>query len=328
VRVALPWLHEAVAEARAAGTLPSMAALRWLAGRGNATRAPQGDWRAWLLQGVDGSMPAQLRRWPAGPSLAAAVGAGVDTAPAWAVAQPVHLAVGMDHVRMAPLADAVPTPAEAEQLAATVRLHFAGDVFDLLEYVDGAWLVRCVEPIDCTTHDPAALAGRNIHDYLPAGRDGARMRSRMNELQMVLHEHPVNERRTSTRALPVNALWLWGFGTYTAAPPVLAAARRWVLQTDDLWLRSFWQVHGGDERPLGAAGAQQGNALIAMTQLPTGEPGEALAEVDSSLLARLCRAVQARELQGLELHDGLRVHALDRHSHLRIWRRSVAPASL
>jgi hypothetical protein len=189
--------------------------------------------------------------------------------------------------------------------------------------------VRCVEPIDCTTHDPAALAGRNIHDYLPGGPDGARMRSRMNELQMVLHEHPVNERRTSTRAAPVNALWLWGFGTLEAVPQALPAMGRWTLQADDLWLRTFWRVHGGTERPLGGmAGIEESSALVAMTQPPTSEPGEALAEVDSSLLARLCRSVQAGALDALEIHDGARVHALDRHSRLRLWRRPAALASL
>ena len=133
-----------------------------------------------------------------------------------------------------------------------MRAHFAGDVFDLVDFVDGAWLVRCVEPIDCTTHDPAALAGRNIHDYLPAGPDGARMRSRMNEIQMVLHDHPVNERRTSTRATAdQRALALGVRRARGGAARRSPATGRWMLQADDLWLRTFWRVHGGAERPLG-----------------------------------------------------------------------------
>lgn len=325
VRVALPWLHEAVGEARRAGTLPAMSAQRWLAGRGKPAPPTQGDWREWLLGGVDATTLAEFRRWPAGPSLAAAAGAGVGTAPGWAVAQPVHLAAGLDHVRMASLADAVPSPAEAEQLAATIRTHFAGDVFDLVDFLDGAWLVRCTEPVDCTTHDPATLTGRNIHDYLPAGRDGARMRSRMNEIQMLLHDHAINERRTSTRAAPINALWLWGFGTFDAAPQELDAARRWVLQSDDLWLRWFWRVHGGAELALGASADR--DTLIAMTQLPTADAGEALAEVDSSLLERMRRSVQAGEWHSLEIHDGVRACTLDRHARLRVWRRPAAPGS-
>ena len=321
-RAVLPWLHAAVAAAREAGSLPAMPALRWIAGRGNATRAPDVDWREWLLAGVDAATAAELRRWPAGPSVAAAAGVGVDAAPGWALAQPVHLLAGMDHVRMAPLADAVPSRAEAEQLAATLREHFTGDAFELLDFIDGAWLVRCDEPVDCRTHDPATLVGCNIHDYLPAGADAARMRSRMNEIQMLLHEHPVNVRRAGTRAAPINGLWLWGFGQVPSLPQPVAAAARWVLRSDDLWLRAFWRVHGGDERAPGAAAEPRpGATLWALAQPPTTEPAEALAEVDSSLLARLARDAQSGTLHGLDLHDGARVHRLDRHSRLRFWRR-------
>lgn len=328
IRVALPWMHEAIAEARGDGTLPPMPEWCWLAGRGNATRAVEGDWREWLLAGVDATAVAALRRWPAGPTLAAAAGAGARVAAGWAVAQPVHLAAGIDHVRMAPLADATPSPAEAELLAATLRTHFSGDLFDLVDFVDGAWLLRCIEDIECTTHDPASIAGHDIHDHLPAGRDGARVRSLMNEVQMVLHEHPVNERRAGTRALPINALWLWGFGAMNPAPPALPAIDGWTLSTDDLWLRHFWRVHGGAERSLGGARTEPGDALVAVTQRPTPEPAEALAEVDSSLLGRLCRTVQTGDIQQLEVYDGSRVHVLDRHSYLRIWRRPVTPARL
>ena len=327
MRIALPWLHEAIAEARGSGSLPPLESLRWLVGRGKSTRAPDVDWPEWLL-GVDAGVLAEFRRWPAGPCLAAATGAQVDSAPAWGVAQPVHLVAGLDHVRLAPLADALPSDDEAAQLATTVRAHFAGDVLDLAGYRDHAWLVRCVEAVDCLTRDPASVAGLDIHDYLPAGPDGARMRSRMNEIQMVLHEHPVNERRANTRSAPINALWLWGFGRYESVPTKLGIAGRWTLLADDLWLRAFWQVHGGAERPLGAAGTPDGDMLVAMSQPPTSEPAEALTEVDSSLLARVRRLMQDGTLHGLEVHDGARVHALDSRSRWRLWRRPARSANL
>jgi hypothetical protein len=327
LRVAIPWLHEAVAEARASDSLPSLASLRWIAGRGSSAPAPAGDWRDWLLA-VDAEAPAAFGRWPAGPCLAAVAGMAIDSAPAWAVAQPVHLVAGLDHVRLRSLAEAMPSDDEAASLAATLRSHFADDVFDLVAYRDHAWLVRCVEAIESHTHDPGSVVGRDIHDYLPAGRDGARMRSRMNEIQMVLHEHPVNERRVDKRAAPINALWLWGFGRLDAAPGRLAAAGRWLLLSDDLWLRAFWQVHGGAERPLATAGAIEADALIAMAQPPTTGAAEALAELESSLFAPLRRSLQDGALRSVHLHDGARVHVVDRRSRWRFWRRPATPAEL
>jgi hypothetical protein len=325
MRVTLPWLHEAIVEARAAAALPTLPSLAWLAGRGAARDASSlFDWRRWLLGAADVATAEALRRWPAGPSLAAAAtAADPRTAVTWGVAQPVHLAVGMDHVRLAPLADAVPSAGEAESLAATLGTHFAGDGFGFGPFVDGAWVVRCTASIDCTTHDPAAVVGRNVHDFLPAGPDGACVRSVMNEIQMLLHDHPVNQRRVATRALPINGLWLWGFGTSEGRGEArLPGAERWTLYADDLWLSCFWRNHGGATGALGDAGTvTPSNALIALAQPPTTDPGEALAEVDSSLLARLRGAVQSGDLHLLELFDGARVHSLDAYSRWRVWRR-------
>jgi hypothetical protein len=320
VRVALPWIEAALTEAKASGALPALDSLAWLVGRGNPGRTG-GDWRRWLLGALDRETTAAFAASQAGPCLAASGGVGPGTAAGWAVAQPVHLATGLDHLRLAALAEARPDPEEVEALASSLRGHFAGDAFGLVDYLDGAWIVRCEEAFDVVTHDPADLVGRNIHDYMPGGPQGARIRSVMNEIQMVLHEHPVNLRRARLRQLPINALWLWGFGTYAAAPAPLAALSEWCLHSDDLWVRAFWRVHGGEERALGAADAFERDTLFAMTQPPTSDPAEALAEVDSSLLARLCAGLQAGNLRSLDLLTGESVHTLDGRSRFRIWRR-------
>ena len=196
-----------------------------------------------------------------------------------------------------------------EQLAPAVRGYFRG---------------RGARDADDLTGDVFVSVTRGVG----SGRDGARLRSRMNEIQMVLHEHPVNARRVDMRAAPINALWLWGFGRLDAAPGRLDAAGRWLLLTDDLWLRAFWQVHGGAERPLATAGAIEVDALIAMTQPPTTGAAEALAEVESSLFAPLRRSLQDGALQSVHLHDGVRVHVVDRGSRWRFWRRPATPAEL
>ncbi len=328
-RVALPWLREAIDAARHAGAPPVLPSLGWLVGRGQTTPAVQVDWREWLVSGAGPLATERLRCWPAGPSLAAAAGVGGGTAAVWAVAQPVHLVAGMEHLRMAPLDAAVPSAAETQRLAATLREHFADDALDFVHFVEGVWLVRCGEPIDCVTHDPAAVVGRDVHDFLPAGKNGARVRSLMNEIQMVLHEHPVNEARARAGTPAVNTLWLWGFGTLDAVPTPLAGLRGWTLRADDLWLRAYWRVQGGVESALAAGSVDdESDVLVAMTQPLADEAPAALVEVDAGLLSSLRRAVQSGGLRRLDIHDGARVHALDACARLRFWRRPVVAAGL
>ena len=90
VRVALPWLQAALAEASANDTLPAMKALRWLGGRGRLLSGELRGWREWLLEPVGGA--DLLSQWPAGPALARESGLTGAGSGAWCIAQPVHLA--------------------------------------------------------------------------------------------------------------------------------------------------------------------------------------------------------------------------------------------
>jgi len=61
-----------------------------------------------------------------------------------------------------------------------------------------------------------SLRGKPVSDYLPQGKDAPAWRKRFNELQMLMHAHPVNQQRAE-RGLPlVNSLWIWGGGLLPA----------------------------------------------------------------------------------------------------------------
>ena len=47
---------------------------------------------------------------------------------------------------------------------------------------------------------------------LPQGADALLVHGWVNEIQMLLHEHPINAAREARGALAVNSLWLWGAG--------------------------------------------------------------------------------------------------------------------
>jgi hypothetical protein len=323
VRVALPWLQAALAEASANDALPAMDALRWLGGRGRLVCGEPRAWREWLLEPVGGA--DLLARWPAGPAVALENGLTAAGPGSWCLAQPVHLAAGLDHLRLAPLAQAVPTEEEAGAFGALFGSHFGTGELTVAAFVHGTWLLRCTRSIDCWTQPPDAVVGHDVHDFMPAGRDGAWVRSLANEIQMLLHEHPVNQRRERAGQLPVNGWWLWGFGEATARTPTDGVGR-WDLRGDDGWLRAIWHALGGDAGDVTAAGSDTlcGETLIALAQPPARRIEESLQYVDTGLLATLASSVRAGSLQSLDLSIGGATVHIDSSARFRFWRRPVA----
>ena len=249
-------------------------------------------------------------------------------AASWACARPVHLGAGLDHLWL----DPSPVPLalqEAREIVATLDATVADRGWSLIALDAERWLVGTRDVVECTTSTPWEAAGREVRMHLPEGRDARLVRAVMNEMQMTLHEHPVNQRRDSVRRQAVNGVWLWGFGAIHAVDvrslPVLA--------TDDEWLRELWQLHGNpvlatatDALPGTAAVADP--ALIALGA-PSGATGEdRVRHAEQTIFAPLRRALISGEL-AMHLNSGQSVLAFDRLS-ARSWRpistRSAHPS--
>jgi hypothetical protein len=320
IRVALPWLQAALAEASANDAPPAMSALRWLGGRGRLVSGEPRAWREWLLEPVGGAN--LLARWPAGPAHALQDGVTAAGPGSWCLAQPVHFAAGLDHLRLAPLAQAAPTEDEASALGALVGSHFATDELSVAAFVQGGWLLRFARSIECSTQPPDAVVGHNVRDFMPAGRDGARIRSLMNEIQMLLHEHPVNQRRERARQLSVNGWWLWGFGEATGGTSTESVGR-WSLRSDDRWLHAIWHALGSDAGRFTAVAGDSlhGDTCIALSQPPTERAEDSLISVDEGLLSMLASNVRAGTLQSLDLLAGSTTLRIESLARLQFWRR-------
>jgi hypothetical protein len=171
--------------------------------------------------------------------------------------------------------------------------------------------------LECTTQPPDAVTGHDVHDSMPAGRDGARIRSLMNEIQMLLHEHPVNARRERARQLPVNGWWLWGFGAQSLATSV--DDQGWSMRTDDPWLSALWP-----DAVMPLTTALEGDTLIAMAHPPSPDNGQALADIDSGVLRWLAILVREGRIRQLDLLAGDRELSLKAAARWAFWRRPLA----
>ncbi len=153
---------------------------------------------------------------------AAACGAfGALPAAGVCLATPIHTVAGMQAVHLPEDGLPILSAQEAGRLAEDFARVFAGGDARLAADPAGRLYGLFDRPLEALTRDPAQVRGGDIWEHLPAGRDGPRLRRLASEIEMWLHEHPLNRERAARGASVVTGLWLWGCGATLAALPPL-----------------------------------------------------------------------------------------------------------
>jgi hypothetical protein len=128
----------------------------------------------------------------------------------WLRADPVNLRILHDQLILQP---AMPVGEdEAAQLCGALNDHFAGDGLHFVAPHPQRWYLRLDGDPHIATTSLAQVAGKNIHQFLPQGKESLRWHGILNEIQMLLFAHPVNEAREQRGEWGINGLWLWGGG--------------------------------------------------------------------------------------------------------------------
>lgn len=201
-------------------------------------------------QGGDGTLPWAAER---------ARHDGIELAGgACGLLSPMHWRVGSEHL-------SVGDP-EALQLDEAASRGLLAEIAPL--FVEDGWVVHWGAPTrwylvhpfleNLPTASLDRVVGRNPDPWLPEGAASRPLRRLWSEIQMLLHTHPINQRREDAGLEAVNSVWLSACGVAQAPlPPTLrmptdlvGPARRghW-----DEWAAA-WQAL--DERELGPACAQ------------------------------------------------------------------------
>lgn len=198
----------------AALEIPRLPALELLLARGRAEQAAPVALEAWLAEAFEleeGPFPAGALTALAAPQDAG--GSGVEAC--WLRADPVHLRLGRDQLTLIPSAGFPISRAEADALVATLNLHFGAEFTFVAARAD-CWCLRAPAEVALEAPAPLQIAGQEVDAHLPRGPDAARWHARMNEIQMALHDHPVNLAREQRGEPAVNSVWFWGAGRLPA----------------------------------------------------------------------------------------------------------------
>ena len=132
----------------------------------------------------------------------------------WLIADPVHLRFHQERLILADGASLAISAEEAQALADGLNAHFA-DLGRFHVTVADRWYLHLADdaPLNRYVAPPlSTVTGRSVEHLLPELLHERPMRTLMNEIQTVLHAHPVNQRRADEGRLPINSLWFWGNG--------------------------------------------------------------------------------------------------------------------
>lgn len=191
----------------------------------------------------------------------------------WLSADPAWVQPDMNGARLLACGQLHLSMDDARALAAPLRPVFEDAGMQLEISTPDRWHLKL--PADLPLPDfaaPEQALGEDLSQHLPQGAQGRRWRVLINDIQVLLHQHPLNAERRARGWAPVNSLWLWGGGTL---PGNMKSDLRGVVG-DDLLLRALAAQAGVawyPRTPESAAAATAG-WLIDLQDLPAEEIAE------------------------------------------------------
>lgn len=234
-----------------------------------------------------------------------------------AAADPVYLEPRLDHLCLHALQRTGIPPSDLRPLFDHLQQTLADDQRYGFARLGACGYLRAEEPISTAMVPATVVDMREPGEYLPTGEHTVMHRNILSEIEMALHEHPVNVRRIEEGKAPVNSLWLWGGGM---APEKITRPQPPVFTVDPLLL-GYWEsatavadLWPGD---FAACAEASLHGFVAVT------PEEDLSpESLERYLGELRELLQSRRLRRLILlsRDGLRAE-VRRSDTLKFWRR-------
>jgi len=140
----------------------------------------------------------------------------------WLCADPVELQMQPSQVMLQP--EVACTDDEAHTLCAALNAHFAGESLRFFAPHPQRWYVQAQTLGEVSMTGLNAASWQDVKTLQPQGSDARRWQRLGNEIQMLLHQHPINAARQQTGRPIINSLWLWGGGVAETIRPEIDAA--------------------------------------------------------------------------------------------------------
>lgn len=299
-----------------------------------ATDALDAGWRGWVARWL--GRPA-LAALPPACVAAAATAAWDGDEVAW-LATPVHLVAGLTRVHLDP-AGVLRLDAEQQRQLASEAAPFLRDAgARLVPLPGGEFLALGALGAEVVTSEPARWLGRDISAAVPGGADARALRRLGAELEMWLHDHPLNAVRAQAGERRISTLWFWGggplsaLGAALAAAPAEGAASPPVAFAADPFIEGLWRICGARPHPphADAAAVLECTAERALVHVPAAvrldphtppDPVRLLEPIEREWLEPALEALGRGGLERVTVLLNDRALQLRSRDRLRIWRR-------
>jgi hypothetical protein len=252
----------------------------------------------------------------------------------WFCANPVHLRADRSRLVLSAQIEDL-TGDEAIKLVDTLNKHFSQDRVRFLAPTPRHWYIHKEGVPRMLTTPLAHAMNRSVDGHLPKGDDALEWNRIVNEAQMILHAHPVNEAREARGATVVNSIWPWGGGRM----PSLKPSDYITVWGGDDFARALGKAANIPDADLPTSGTEwlreprERSHLIVLNgaadALRAGDIArwrEELIRLDQNWVKPLLSAVRAGKISLLRLvacnMEHLIEATLNRAALWRIWRRS------
>lgn len=243
--------------------------------------------------------------------------AGDAALSAWLRADPAYVRPDINGARLLAYGDALALKQEeVAELLRPLRPLFGDSGFTLDAPTPSHWYLRLPREARLPAFtSPDEALGADLFEHLPEGPEGRRWRTLLSEAQVILHNHPVNERRVAAGKPPVNSLWFWG----ASALPDHVTTSHSAVFSDDEAIRAFAAAAKAAAMPLPACyGTAGGKRLFDLRHVRD------LTQLQSQWIEPLLADLRAGHVThvALDFADGARF-VLRAGQRWRFWRRPL-----
>lgn len=230
-------------------------------------------------------------------------------------ADPVNLIPSADRLILNQVYFHELTDEDAIALVETIHQSLADTGASFCRGESGHWYLVTDAAPDGRWWSPAEVEGQHVLEFMPGGASGGRLNALTTEIQMLLHEHPVNLRRVEQGLPAINSVWPWGWCSRPAVggSPVLQAR----LLSGDIYAIALDRLGSGPA-------AADADELAVVSGKQGEDPAQYFSRLEREWAAPLLRDLWRGRISGaqIDVTDGVGVMT-SRLDLLKFWRRSA-----